>query len=1537
MSLNWDAVSGAVSYNVYWSTDETVESSGDVIDNPGGNLASVTNNGTHSSITPGLGYFYCVTAVFGDGDESAESEMAFGQLNAPLAITETATGVTSTTATLNASINPNDVSTNCYFEYGTDTSYGATTPGNALIGSEVVPLSASLTGLTLNTTYHFRVVAINNDNISNSSQGEDQTFTTLAGDPPQAPTGVSASPGDTQVTLTWSAVDGATGYNIYWAESEGVTIELGTQIAGATSPYVHTGLTNETTYYYVVTAENANGESIESNEVLAIPSATCVPPPAPSGVAASPQDGQAQISWSPVDGAISYNIYWAQTTGVTQETGTQIAGVTSPYIHTSLTNGTTYYYIVTAVGCDESADSSENDATPSDTGAPPGAPSVVSADPGDSQATIFWDPVGGATSYNIYWSTTTGVTTGTGTLIEGVISPYIHTSLTNGTTYYYIVTALNFYGEGTASSEFSATPDAVPPEAPTNLTVFSGDGQITVGWSAVAAATAYNIYWSTTPGVTTATGTQIADVTNPYTHTGLTNGTTYYAVVTAVNASGESVESAEVSAIPVAIPANVSAAAGDAAVEISWDAAAGANSYSIYWSTSTGVTKGTGIEISGVTSPYAHTGLSNATTYYYVVTAANATGESAVSTEVSATPQVSAEPPGAPTITAEPGNAQVTISWNSVLNASSYNVYIGLSAGVTQSSFSSMVDGVVALSYTWTSLTNDTPYYFVVTAVNANGQSGDSNVASATPEAPPAAPSGLSATAGDQQITVDWNPVVGATGYKVYWATFTPVTKASYEGTVSDISTDSYIHSDLINGTTYYYAVTALKVGESAISSEVNAIPVGAPIVTTGSAELVTSTSATLNGAVNPNALSTTYAFEYGTDTNYGTTTTAVDAGDGIANVEATTAISSLTPNTVYHYRLNATNSAGTTNGDDATFQTIALPASVPGTVSDASDESATLVGTVDPNGDATSYYFEYGLDTNYGSTTTSADAGSGWDAGGVSAIISGLAPDTEYHFRLVAANSVGSTNSADATFRTIALPGAAPASATLVTSTAARLNGSVDPNGDSTSYYFEYGPDTNYGTSTTAADAGSGWSSGAVFTDISGLSPDTEYHFRLVATNSVGTTNSADLTFRTIAAPGAAASAASLVTSTTARLNGTVDPNGDSTSYYFEYGLDTNYGSDTLPAADAGSGWDPGAVSADISSLTPDTEYHFRVVATNGVATTNSEDLTFRTIDEPAVVTGTPVTEYTSSTATLPGTVDPNGDETTYFFELGTVSGTYTFTSVSASAGSGWDAVAVTTGVSGLNANTPYYYRIAAYNSVNGSGSPVYGSEQSFTTPNEPGATTDPAISVGSTTATINGRVNPNGVSTTYYFEYGTDTNYGTQVPDPAGNAGSGTSDVSFSETLTGLLTPNTEYHYRIVATNTNGTGNGADVTFRTIAAPSAAIGAATSITGYAATLTGDVDPNGDTTHYRFEYGTTSGSYTNYTAYIDIGSGWSPTAVSNGISGLTAGTTYYYRIAAYNSVNGVGSPVYSGENSFSTASALIWNTHNWNEAPWGP
>ena len=185
------------------------------------------------------------------------------------------------------------------------------------------------------------------------------------------------------------------------------------------------------------------------------------------------------------------------------------------------------------------------------------------------------------------------------------------------------------------------------------------------------------------------------------------------------------------------------------------------------------------------------------------------------------------------------------------------------------------------------------------------------------------------------------------------------------------------------------------------------------------------------------------------------------------------------------------------------------------------------------------------------------------------------------------------------------------------VTQTSAKLRGSVNPNGQATKYHFEWGTSTSYGNVTPERDAGSGKTSVSAEETIGNLTPGTTYHYRLVATNPTGTSQSSDKTFTTTAisvtAPTASTGSASNITARTAVLSGTVNPQGADTKYRFEYGTNSTYGSAT-PWFAAGDGTSDLTVSATVNDLQPGTTYHFRIVAENDGGTVEGNDQTFTT-----------------------------------------------------------------------------------------------------------------------------------------------------------------------------------------------------------------------------------------------------------------------------------------------------------------------------------
>lgn len=242
-------------------------------------------------------------------------------------------------------------------------------------------------------------------------------------------------------------------------------------------------------------------------------------------------------------GVAGYNIYRG---------GSKIGSSPYPvYSDTGLTSGTNYCYQVEAfdgAGNASANKSSEVCATPAaDTTAPSPPTNLTATAVSTSQINLAWtaststDVVG----YAIYSS---------GTKIAAVTgTSYSDTGLSSGTQYSYEVKAVDGAGNASTAITASATTLAGIPSAPTGVSASAGDGQVAISWSASSGATSYNIYWSNTTGVTAANGTKIAGATSPYTHTGLTGGAIYYYVVTAVNATGESILSSQVSVTPTTL------------------------------------------------------------------------------------------------------------------------------------------------------------------------------------------------------------------------------------------------------------------------------------------------------------------------------------------------------------------------------------------------------------------------------------------------------------------------------------------------------------------------------------------------------------------------------------------------------------------------------------------------------------------------------------------------------------------------------------------------------------------------------------------------------------------------------------------------------------------------------------------------------------------------------------------------------------------------------------------------------------------------
>ena len=384
------------------------------------------------------------------------------------------------------------------------------------------------------------------------------------------------------------------------------------------------------------------------------------------------------------------------------------------------------------------------------------------------------------------------------------------------------------------------------------------------------------------------------------------------------------------------------------------------------------------------------------------------------------------------------------------------------------------------------------------------------------------------------------------------------------------------------------------------------------PGVATLAASQIKTNSATLNGWVNLNGFPTTTWFQWGTTTNYGNSVLIPD--NCTCNfVRVTSSITNLTPHQLYNYRVAASNSFGVAFGENVGFSAdfpfapggATLPAS------QVTTNSATLNGQFNPNGFSTRAWFEWGITTNYGNI---AIDGPDTDmVASATSSITNLTPHQLYNYRVVASNSFGVafgdnvSFSADVSFA----PGAATLAASQVTTNSATLNGWVNPNGSTTTTWFQWGTTTNYGNIAIPPHDNTG-TVARVTSSLTDLTPYQLYNYRLVASNSFGIAFGGNFNFFAIPSdwPEVVTLPAGQATTNSATLNGWVNPNGFPTTAWFEWGGTTNYGNIAIPP-NPNTGM-VASVAYSVTNLTPYQLYNFRLVASNSYGIAFGDNLSF-------------------------------------------------------------------------------------------------------------------------------------------------------------------------------------------------------------------------------------------------------------------------------------------------------------------------------------
>ena len=288
---------------------------------------------------------------------------------------------------------------------------------------------------------------------SNSGSNSNTGNTGDGNSPSAAPTNLTATAGNQQASLAWTASSGATSYYVKRGTASGGPYTTVGTPAGTT--YADKNLTNGTAYYYVVTAVSATGESANSNQASATPTAAATAPVPPLNLTATGGNQQVSLAWTASAGATSYNVKRSPTNGGPYTTVASPAGTS--YTDTTVTNGTTYDYVVTAVNAaGQSGNSNQATATPMAAPTAPVPPLNLTATGGNQQVSLAWTASTGATSYNVKRAATNGGPYTTVASPAG--TSYTDTTVTNETTYYYVVTAVSAGGESANSNQASATP-----------------------------------------------------------------------------------------------------------------------------------------------------------------------------------------------------------------------------------------------------------------------------------------------------------------------------------------------------------------------------------------------------------------------------------------------------------------------------------------------------------------------------------------------------------------------------------------------------------------------------------------------------------------------------------------------------------------------------------------------------------------------------------------------------------------------------------------------------------------------------------------------------------------------------------------------------------------------------------------------------------------------------------------------------------------------------------------------------------------------
>lgn len=621
-----------------------------------------------------------------------------------------------------------------------------------------------------------------------------------------------------KVALTWKKVSQAEGYLIYRKDSEdGKYNQIGKVTSGKTLTYTDTVKSNNKTYTYKIQAYNTNNGKQGVGAYSSTKSAKTLAKAKITGITSSNEE-VLKISWNKVSGAKGYIISRStkKDSGYS-EIDTVSGEKTTSYTDDTVKAGKTYYYKVEAYNVNSGTKGygGASDAVAGKTAKRTKITSIVSTN--EKTLTIKWNKITGAYGYRIKRSTDEdGTYKVVKTIKSGNTTSYKDTNVKAGKTYYYTVETMVKTGDNICYSGDSASMEGrTAKKAKIKYAVSNGSNQIEVNWGAVRGAYGYRIKRSTSKNGTYKVVATLKGKNNTtYQDKKLKTAKTYYYKIETINKvngkKGYSGNSAAVSAKTLKTTSITAVkATGSTSVRLEWKAVDGASGYQIYRSTS----KDSGYKKVGQvkgknTKKYEDKTLEAGKTYYYQVRAYKSnSAKNGVASFSKAQKAWTIKQVVFSQITSDSKN-QVTLGWKKVSKAQGYDIYRSDESNSGFEKIASISSGST-LTYTDKGVKSGNTYYYKIAATyKIKGSAGRGSYSKVTEVAVLKQGSISSITLGDNNVlNISWNSVANASGYELAGA-------VSEKGTYTTLQTSgatSFTHSNLVQGTTYYYKVRAYK------------------------------------------------------------------------------------------------------------------------------------------------------------------------------------------------------------------------------------------------------------------------------------------------------------------------------------------------------------------------------------------------------------------------------------------------------------------------------------------------------------------------------------------------------------------------------------------------------------------------------------------------------------------------------------------------------------------------------------------------------